>query len=232
VPSANANITGIPRPDVPFLDVQTNRVQREWFRFLQNLFVLTGGGGDPTTTLDLQVGPPDAVSVDLSALSDALLAPYPVAPVSPSRYGAYYNLSNQTAAVINTAYAVNFTATTVAKGVTQGVSGQLLVDRPGVYEIEATINATKATAGAANLFVWLAKNGVNQTGSATVVPLTGGGVAVTISPEYLVQLNAGDYVSLMWSTNSVDVILTAIAASAPVPAIPSASVSMYRTGDI
>jgi hypothetical protein len=212
-------------------------VKREWFRFLQNLYVLTGSGGDPTTTQDLQMAPPESLSADLFALSsqqakDALLAPYPLAYVSQYRYGAYYNLNNQTAAVINTGYATVYPTTIAAKGVTQQVSGQLKVDRPGVYNIEATINANKTTAGTANLFLWFAKNGTNQTGSAIVVPLTGGGIPVTVLREYLLPLNAGDYVSLMWSASSTDVILASVAASGPVPDIPSSSISVYRTGDI
>ena len=52
------NITRIPAPRVPFLDERTGQISREWYRFLLNLFVLTGSGTNPTTLDELQLGPP------------------------------------------------------------------------------------------------------------------------------------------------------------------------------
>jgi hypothetical protein len=37
------NITKIPAPRVPLLDQRTGLISREWFRFLNNLYVTTGG---------------------------------------------------------------------------------------------------------------------------------------------------------------------------------------------
>jgi hypothetical protein len=40
---ATPNITKIPAPRVPLLDQRTGLISREWFRFLNNLYVVTGG---------------------------------------------------------------------------------------------------------------------------------------------------------------------------------------------
>jgi hypothetical protein len=37
------NITKIPAPRVPLLDQRTGLISREWFRFLNNVYVITGG---------------------------------------------------------------------------------------------------------------------------------------------------------------------------------------------
>jgi hypothetical protein len=37
------NITKIPAPRVPLLDERTGLISREWFRFLNNIYVITGG---------------------------------------------------------------------------------------------------------------------------------------------------------------------------------------------
>lgn len=37
------NITKIPAPRVPLLDERTGLISREWFRFLNNLYIITGG---------------------------------------------------------------------------------------------------------------------------------------------------------------------------------------------
>lgn len=40
---ATPNITKIPAPRVPILDQRTGLISREWFRFFNNLYVITGG---------------------------------------------------------------------------------------------------------------------------------------------------------------------------------------------
>jgi hypothetical protein len=52
------NVTQIPADRVAFIDEKTGRVSREWYRFLLNLFTLTGSGSSNVTLTDLMVGPP------------------------------------------------------------------------------------------------------------------------------------------------------------------------------
>jgi len=49
---ANANITLIPAPRVPIVDLQTGLVSTQWFRYFYNLYYLTGQGTGllPTTS--------------------------------------------------------------------------------------------------------------------------------------------------------------------------------------
>ena len=50
-------ITQIPAPRVPFVDAQTGLVNREWYRFLYNLYNITGSGTSDISTVDLALGP-------------------------------------------------------------------------------------------------------------------------------------------------------------------------------
>jgi len=38
------NVTQIPAPRVPFMDERTGTISREWFRFLNNIYTILGGG--------------------------------------------------------------------------------------------------------------------------------------------------------------------------------------------
>ena len=58
------NETNIIAPRVPLIDERSGLISREWYRFFLNLFVLTGGGRNDTTLLDLQVGPPTQPQLD------------------------------------------------------------------------------------------------------------------------------------------------------------------------
>lgn len=51
------NITNIPAPRVPFIDQRTGLMAREWYRFLLNLFTLTGSGQSDLSISDLAVAP-------------------------------------------------------------------------------------------------------------------------------------------------------------------------------
>lgn len=51
------NITSITPPRVPITDPRTGLITREWYRFLLNLFTLTGNGISDTSIQDLQLGP-------------------------------------------------------------------------------------------------------------------------------------------------------------------------------
>jgi hypothetical protein len=50
-------ITQIPAPRVPFVDAQTGLVNREWYRFLYNLYNITGAGTSDISTVDLALAP-------------------------------------------------------------------------------------------------------------------------------------------------------------------------------
>lgn len=52
------NVTNIPAPRVPFVDPATGLISNEWYRFLLNIFTLTGSGSTTISLDDLQVGPP------------------------------------------------------------------------------------------------------------------------------------------------------------------------------
>lgn len=64
------NVTRIPAPRVPIIDERTGEMSREWYRFFENLFILTGGGSNPVSLSDLQKGPAPATVDELSSLID------------------------------------------------------------------------------------------------------------------------------------------------------------------
>jgi hypothetical protein len=87
------NITQIPAPRVPFIDERTGLISREWFRFLNNQYVLTGGGTveDEVAVLrsqidDLQKLPPVIPAVSTSS------GPTPVTTTPPVTYTADFTV--------------------------------------------------------------------------------------------------------------------------------------------
>lgn len=72
------NITNIPPQRVPFIDERTGLISREWYRFLLNLFQLTGSGTTDTSNADLQITP------NVSAQTDNIVALLSQLSVTPT----------------------------------------------------------------------------------------------------------------------------------------------------
>jgi hypothetical protein len=269
------NVTNIPAPRTPLTDPVTGLLSREWYRFFFNLFNLTGGGTNPTTLEDLQIGPPFATvdeitnSTDIkiqgfatSPSQDALLAQIaelqkqvqaaelssqgavmalqaqlanlatdvqglavspPVTPqLKRARYGSFYDTTTQTATVINTATAITFNTTDLSNGVYIGSpTSRVYVDTPGIYNYDLSFQLDKTSGGTGEFYIWFRLNGTNVANSASYIQIQGNNHEIFSSLNYFFDLNAGDYVEIMFSVSTLSVEVAAFAAAAPVPAIPS-----------
>jgi len=203
----NDQLTRIPASRVPITDTSDGTVTREWYRYLFNLFTLVGGG--------------QANSAASSSFGQDL-APLYTPQVNDKRYGSFFDTTTQTAAVINTAYPITLNSTSITDGVYIGTpTSRVFVDRIGTYNFQFSAQLNKSTAGSGNVFIWYRVNGANAANSATSVTLPGSSSAVAAAWNFVVDLNAGDYFELVWSTDNIGCQIQAAAASGPVPAIPS-----------
>jgi hypothetical protein len=203
----NDLLTRIPASRVPITDVADGTVTREWYRYLFNLFTLTGGGQANSAA---------------SSSSGQDLAPLYTPQLEDNRNGAFYNTTTQTAAAINTAYPITLNTTDITDGVYIGATtSQVFVDRIGIYNFQFSAQLIKATGGSGNVFIWYRVNGVNAANSAGKVTLAGSSAAVVVARNFVVKLNAGDYFELVFSTDDIGCQIVAVAAAAPAPAIPS-----------
>lgn len=203
----NDQLTRIPASRVPITDTSDGTVTREWYRYLFNIFTLVGGG--------------QANSAASSSMGQDL-APLYTPQVDDKRYGAFYDTSTQTAAATGTAYPVTINSTSISDGVYIGTpTSRVYVDRIGTYNFQFSAQLLKGGAGSGNVYIWYRVNGADIANSATIVTLAGSSSAAVAAWNFVVELNAGDYFELVWSTNNTSCQIHAAAASAPVPAIPS-----------
>lgn len=223
------NITKIPASRVAFIDVNTGLISRDWYRFFFNLFTLTGGGNNPTTLDELQIGPVvgdgSPASHELQQQLNGLnMAPAAMTPqLVRHRYGSFYDTTTQTAALTNTPYAMSFNSTDMSLGVTinAGATSRVYVDTYNIYNIQFSAQVDTTVSTDQLLWIWLRKNGVDVPYSASQVRTKGNGFATVAAWNFLLSLNAGDYFELMWATDSTGVRLQASGSSAFRPAIPS-----------
>ncbi len=222
------NITQIPAPRVPFIDERTGLISREWFRFLNNQYQLTGGGTTQTTISDLELTPSlssnteDELAVVKGQLDDLQKGPPRFEP-GLINYGSFFSTQTQAATVINTAYAITYNNADPAYGVYRDPadSSKIKVTRPAIYNVQFSIQVDKTSGGTGRLYIWPAINGTNVANSASLIQIQGNNAEIFSAANFFLPLSNGDYFQLYFSVDSLDVQLQQFAAAPPVPAIPS-----------
>ena len=137
-------------------------------------------------------------------------------------YGVFAKTSDQTPAVINTAYAVTFDFTRISNGVVIGTpTSRIVVPQSGLYQIQATIQLGSGSSSAKNVWVWYRKNGTNIANSARLVTLDINNGYIPVSVNEPISLAANDYIELMFAADSTSVTIDAVASTAFAPAAPA-----------
>jgi hypothetical protein len=242
--SVPLNPTQLTPPRVAFIDDRTGAISREWYRFFLSLLTATQttqaetelatDASSAVASVQAEVNelaqttgvvPPAATESALAVIQSQLqalaLAPPPKEYRTP-RYGSFYDTTDQTAAVINTAYAMTFNTTDLSFGVTRGTTtSRISVDRPNIYNIQFSAQLINTAGGAHRVWIWLRKNGTDVPDTATAVRLQGNNAETVAAWNFLLQMNAGDYFELMWEVDNLAVSLYADPATGVHPAIPS-----------
>jgi hypothetical protein len=154
-----------------------------------------------------------------NSISNAINAPKP--------FGVFYDTTTQTNPVANTANAVTFDRENGNYAVTRGVpTSKIYVSETGVYNVQFSVQLDKTNASSAPVYIWLRVNGQDSPHTASKVIIAGSDAELIPAWNFMLTLKAGDYVQLIWSSSSTNVVLAAFAASSPVPAIPSIILSI------
>jgi hypothetical protein len=167
-----------------------------------------------------------ALQAQIMQLTQDIQALAVVPPVTPqlkrARYGSFYDTTTQTATTINTAKAITFNTTDLSNGVYLGTpTSRVYVDTPGIYNFDTSFQLDKTAGGVGLFYFWFRLNGVDVPDSASQIRIQGNNAEIFSSLNYFFDLNAGDYVELMFSVDDLSVEILAEVASAPHPGIPS-----------
>ena len=233
---------GIPAPRVAVLEKPDSLMSRSWYRFMYNLFArfveetgilkTTFGGtglgtyatGDmlyasATDTLAAIGKPTESSYLGMSAAG--------VPSWNSLDYGAFESHSDQSAAAANTPYETNFSATTLSHGITlqknaDRINTQIACSKTAVYNFQFSVQFDKSGGtGPGLVWVWARINGEDVPYSASQVRLQNTSSELVAAWNFLLSMNAGDYFELMWATDDTTCIMSYIAASGDIPAIPS-----------
>jgi len=151
-------------------------------------------------------------------------------------YGAFQSTVDQTAAVINTAYAMTLNTVDYANGVSVASNSRITVADAGIFNLQWSGQFENTDSQDHDARVWLKINGTVVTGSTGffAVPSKHGSVNghTLVGWNYFLSLNANDYVELWWETDSTQVSIQAYAAAGNYPSTASLIATMTFVSNI
>lgn len=136
--------------------------------------------------------------------------------------------ADQTAAAINTAYALTYTSS-IAEGIANGTpASRLVFEEAGQYVVSFSAQIASTSSSTVNFWFWPRVNGIDVVGSTMKNALHQNGSVLVVSRSAIFNFNAGDYLEAMWAVDSTSGFLDASAATAFAPAAPATTIAITR----
>lgn len=144
-------------------------------------------------------------------------------------YGQFVKTSDQTPSAANTAQALTWDSSLTASGVTIGApASRIVCANAGLYKFSVTLQLTSSSASVKNVWIWFRKNGTDIANTAMITSLDSGTAIRTPSRSLFFSLLAGDYIEVMFASDSTNMTVDNIAATAFAPAAPAATLSVNQ----
>ena len=141
-----------------------------------------------------------------------------------SYYGTFSRTTDYTPPVANTAYAVEYTDTRIANGVSIGTpASRIVASQSGLYDISITLQWSSTNASSKEVYGWLRKNGTDIVRSSRILTISGNGTFSPVLISEVISLDANDYIEVMVATSDAAAYLNAAPATAFSPAAPAAN---------
>lgn len=194
---------------------------------------LMNGKSNNTGTITLATG--NATSTTLyderiSADSKIILIPFSDAAEADSApYGAFQDSTDQSATTISAAYAMKYNTTDYSNGVYVSNDSRINFRNYGIYALQYSTQFKNTTNDGQDIDIWFRKNGTDIAGSNTRFHIparksTGDPSYTVAVSTFMFELQAGDYVEVMWRVSDIAVTLEylpSVSSGTLTPAIPA-----------
>jgi hypothetical protein len=132
-------------------------------------------------------------------------------------YGAFSDFTDQTTTV-NTATLVALSTTDFSNAVSLKTGSKITAEYAGIYNLQFSVQLQNLDNAPQDVFIWLKQNGTDIVGSTGLVGMPARKSAGVPFHDikgwnYFLNMNAGDYVQIYWSTTNVDVTIQTYPAS-------------------
>jgi len=151
-------------------------------------------------------------------------------------YGAFSDVTDQFATVINVGYPMLLGVTDLSNGVTVVSGSRVTIANTGIYNIQWSAQFRNPSANIHDVTIWLRKNGVDVPGSSGIVAVTAkhGSFDGHVLPSwnFLLDAIAGDYYEFVWSTTDTSIFISFEPAGSPPPSTASVVLTVTQQSGI
>lgn len=129
---------------------------------------------------------------------------------SGNLHGAFHSEVTQTALSANTTIVMSAETTDYAQGVTVVNNSQFTVASGGTYNLQFSSVFTKVQGGSIEFVsIWPRINGNNVPWSNTDMSMANNNELIVAAWNFVLELNGGDYIELVWSTTTTSMQMLA-----------------------
>jgi hypothetical protein len=148
-------------------------------------------------------------------------------------YGSFYDTTTQTNPVGNVPRSMSFNTTDISNGVsisgsTNPFNTYIKTENAGIYDIQFSAQIDKTDGGSDDVVIWLRKNGIDLTDTATTLTLPTNNSKVVAAWNFFVNSAANDYYQLIWYSADTSLRILAEVAGGGHPGIPSVIATVNR----
>jgi hypothetical protein len=148
-------------------------------------------------------------------------------------YGSFYDTTTQTNPVGNIPRSMSFNTTDITNGVsisgsTSPFNTYIKTQNAGIYDIQFSAQIDKTDSGTDEIVIWLRKNGIDLTDTATTITTVGNSAKYVAAWNWFVNSAANDYYQIIWISADTSMRLLAESISGTHPGIPSVILTVNR----
>lgn len=150
---------------------------------------------------------------------------------SGNLHGSFYSEVTQYSIPQNTALVMSAETLDFAVGVTLSASSKYIVASAGTYNLQFSSVFKKVQGGSIEyVSVWPRVNGDNVPWSNTDISMANNNELIVAAWNFLLELNAGDFIELMWSstTNQMEMVAIAPQSTPTRPGTPSVIITLTQ----
>ncbi len=140
----------------------------------------------------------------------------------------YFSTVDQPIAVVDTGQVITFNQTYLQSGMTinGGSNSQITATYDGVYNLQLSAQPTSSSAASKIVYVWIARNGTALGYTAKQFVLAGSSDVKNLTYNFNIDLAAGEYIEIKWSSSNINALLNTQVATAVHPGVASAVVTI------
>ena len=142
--------------------------------------------------------------------------------------GLFWDNGDQTLTTVNVAQPVRFNQTYLDNGmfINGATTSEITVTYSGVYNFQFNAMLRSTNASSKIAYIWIRRSGTDIGYSAREYLISGSGGILEINWNFNIDMQAGQYIEIMWTGDNIDLSLDAVAPTSPHPGIPSAVIAV------